>query len=166
MTWQTSLLAAAVILWAIAQYGLAVHTLRDLGRRPRVRGNNKVVWALVILGIPIVGALIYTIYGPTSFLRRDRPRMMPLEPPDHPDPVANMALPTLAHDEPTPAAFRSPESPPAPRRPRESAARADAPPRRSGFVAQDEQSSESARARGNTRSRPDAPAIRDRGDRR
>jgi len=74
MTWQTVLLAAGVVLWAAIQYGLAVHALRDLARRPRVRGENKVVWALVILGIPIAGALVYTIYGPTSFIRRDRPR--------------------------------------------------------------------------------------------
>ncbi len=70
MNWQTVLLVLLVVLWATAQYGLAAHSLMDLRRRPTVRGNNKVVWALVILGIPIAGALIYTVYGPTSFIRR------------------------------------------------------------------------------------------------
>lgn len=70
MTWQTVLLVLLVILWAAAQYGLAAHALVDLRRRPSVRGGNKVVWTLVILGVPIAGALIYTVYGPTSFIRR------------------------------------------------------------------------------------------------
>lgn len=70
MNWQTVVLVLLVLLWAVAQYGLAAHALLDLNRRPTVRGNNKVVWALVILGIPIAGALIYTVYGPTSFIRR------------------------------------------------------------------------------------------------
>lgn len=70
MNWQTVGLVLLVILWAVAQYGLAAHALLDLKRRPTVRGNNKVVWALVILGVPIAGAFIYTVYGPTSFIRR------------------------------------------------------------------------------------------------
>ena len=70
MNWQTALLGLLVVIWAAVQYGLAMHALVDLRRRPSVRGNNKVVWTLVILGIPIVGALVYTVYGPTSFIRR------------------------------------------------------------------------------------------------
>lgn len=91
MTWQTTLLATGVVLWAAVQYGLAVHALRDLDRRPRVRGNNKVVWALVILGIPIAGALVYAIYGPTSFIRRDRPRPPRLT--QAPDPLPGTEAP-------------------------------------------------------------------------
>jgi len=67
-----------VVLWATAQYGLAAHALLDLRRRPTVRGNNKVVWVLVILGVPIAGALIYTVYGPTSFIRRG-PALAPVQ---------------------------------------------------------------------------------------
>lgn len=95
MTWQTTLLAALVVLWAAIQYGLALHALRDLNRRPRVRGNNKVVWALVILGIPIVGALVYTVYGPTSFIGRERPRTPPR-------PSERVELPNLTADDPSP----------------------------------------------------------------
>jgi hypothetical protein len=79
MNWQTTLLVLLVVLWAVAQYGLAAHALLDLRRRPTVRGNNKVVWALVILGIPIAGPLVYTVYGPTSFIRRG-PQPLPSGP--------------------------------------------------------------------------------------
>lgn len=67
---QTWLIVVGIVLWAAVQYGLAYWTLRDLARRPRVRGNNKVVWALVILVLPLAGALLYAWMGPTSFLPR------------------------------------------------------------------------------------------------
>lgn len=71
---QTWLLALGIVVWGAVQYGLVYWTLRDLNRRPRVRGDNKVVWALVILTLPLVGALLYATMGPTSFLpRRGRP---------------------------------------------------------------------------------------------
>ncbi len=73
MSWQRWVLAAAVVVVGAAQYGLVVYALRDLARRPRVRGDNKVVWALVILALPFVGALLYAAVGPTSFLPRDEP---------------------------------------------------------------------------------------------
>jgi hypothetical protein len=53
-----------------AQYILAIQALRDLVRRPRVRGDNKVAWGLFILCVPIVGALVYGWMGPTSLIRR------------------------------------------------------------------------------------------------
>jgi hypothetical protein len=56
-----------------AQYILAIQALRDLVRRPRVRGDNKVAWGLFILCVPIVGALVYGWMGPTSLLRRAHP---------------------------------------------------------------------------------------------
>ena len=67
---QTWLLALGVVVWGAAQYGLVYWTLRDLARRPRVRGDNKIVWALVILTLPVAGALLYAWMGPTSFLPR------------------------------------------------------------------------------------------------
>ncbi len=69
-TWHTWGLATLIVVWGVAQYGLAYYTLRDLARRPRVRGDNKVVWALVILMLPLGGALLYASMGPTSFLPR------------------------------------------------------------------------------------------------
>jgi hypothetical protein len=66
-------LAVAVILLAGLQYGLTVYAVRDLLRRPSVRGNNKVAWGLLILGLPFIGPLLYTYMGPTSFIPRSRP---------------------------------------------------------------------------------------------
>ncbi|MGH2562262.1 MAG: PLD nuclease N-terminal domain-containing protein [Thermomicrobiales bacterium] len=78
MSWQTWLLATLIVLLGLAQYGLMAYALRDLVRRPTVRGDNKVTWALVILTLPFFGALIYTVYGPTSFIpRANRPPTRP-----------------------------------------------------------------------------------------
>ena len=71
---QTWLLATVVILWIAAQYGLAIWALRDLWQRPRVRGDNKVLWALLILILPILGPILYSSLGPASFLPRSTPR--------------------------------------------------------------------------------------------
>lgn len=70
MSVQTFLLAVLVVVYGAAQYILAAQAIRDLVRRPSVRGGNKTVWGIVILTIPIGGALLYTWMGPTSFLRR------------------------------------------------------------------------------------------------
>jgi len=74
-------LVIAVLCAAAVQYGLTIYALRDLQRRPSVRGNNKVAWGLVILTMPFVGPLLYTYMGPTSFLRRDRRPVRPLRRP-------------------------------------------------------------------------------------
>ncbi len=74
MTWQTWLNGVGIVLLGGVQYGLMVYAIRDLLRRPRVRGDNKVLWGLVILCLPIAGAMLYSVMGPTSFLPRpDRP---------------------------------------------------------------------------------------------
>lgn len=70
MSLQTFLLATAIVGFGAAQYALMFHAMRDLLHRPRVRGGNKVLWGLVILCIPIGGALLYSWIGPTSFLHR------------------------------------------------------------------------------------------------
>lgn len=79
MTVQTALAIALVAGFGAAQYILAFQSLRDLARRPRVRGGNKITWALLILCLPIFGALIYGWMGPTSLLRR--PQEPPATPP-------------------------------------------------------------------------------------
>ena len=70
---QTALLICAVLLWAGVQYGLMAWAVRDLLRRPSVRGNNKVLWAILILTVPIAGALVYVVIAPvTPFARLPR----------------------------------------------------------------------------------------------
>ena len=82
------LLIILVIIWMAAQYGLAAWALRDLWRRPRVRGEKKFVWALVILIVPVLGPVLYSSLGPTSFL--PRPGRLPSagEPGEPPTPSA------------------------------------------------------------------------------
>ena len=70
---RTALLALALVLWIAVHYGLIAWALRDLSRRSRVRGGNKATWALLILIVPVVGPLVYAVYGPTSFLSRPAP---------------------------------------------------------------------------------------------
>lgn len=67
---QNLVLATAIVVFGAAQYMLAYQAIRDLIRRPRVRGGNKMTWAIVILCIPVLGAFFYSWMGPTSFVRR------------------------------------------------------------------------------------------------
>ncbi len=69
MSVQTVLLSLAIIAFGGLQYTLVYQALRDLMRRPRVRGGNKTSWALLILCVPVAGALAYGWLGPTSFLQ-------------------------------------------------------------------------------------------------
>jgi hypothetical protein len=82
MTWERWGLAIAILIVASAQYGLIIYALRDLLRRPSVRGDNKVLWGLVILTLPFVGPLLYTYMGPTSFLPRASRALRRLPPPE------------------------------------------------------------------------------------
>ena len=53
-----------VIPLAVAELALVIFCLVDLFRADRrVRGGNKLVWALVILLISTLGALVYLIFG-------------------------------------------------------------------------------------------------------
>jgi hypothetical protein len=70
MTLERWILAILILVVAGIQYGLAIYALRDLSRRPTVRYNNKVAWALLVLALPFVGAFVYAVWGPTSFLPR------------------------------------------------------------------------------------------------
>lgn len=70
MTLQTAMLATLIMILGAAQYALCVQAIRDLVRRPRVRGDNKVLWAMGILCFPIGGAILYNWMGPTSFIHR------------------------------------------------------------------------------------------------
>ena len=73
-----------VLILAVAWYGLQIVAIRDLRERPSVRGENKLLWAFVVLCVPYAGALGYLTFGPTSF----RPR------PGRPSPVGRVATST------------------------------------------------------------------------
>jgi len=84
MTWQRSILIAAILLFAVVYYGLAAIALRDLWLRPTVRGGNKTGWALVILCLPILGAVLYGYLGtPGSVSRPGRSPEPEFTPFDH-----------------------------------------------------------------------------------
>jgi hypothetical protein len=72
---KTLLLICAVLLWAGVQYGLMTWAVRDLLQRPRVRGDNKVLWALLILTVPVIGALFYAAVAPVTPIAR-APRLV------------------------------------------------------------------------------------------
>lgn len=69
MSLQTLALATSIVVIGAIQYTLVIQALQDLVHRPRVRGGNKMIWALLVLCVPIAGALLYSSMGPTSFLR-------------------------------------------------------------------------------------------------
>lgn len=110
MTVQTALALALVIGFAAAQYTFMYQALRDLIRRPRVRGGNKVAWGLLILCVPVIGALVYGWMGPTSLIRRPRPRQD--DPVEQRIPSYPFRTPSLPNITPISKARSRHESPP------------------------------------------------------
>lgn len=47
----------------IIQLSLMIIALVDLVRRQKVRGDSKVVWALIIIFINLIGPIVYLIGG-------------------------------------------------------------------------------------------------------
>lgn len=54
---------ALIIPLILIQLGLMIFALVDLIKREKVKGGNKVVWALVIVLINIIGPIVYLIFG-------------------------------------------------------------------------------------------------------
>jgi hypothetical protein len=48
---------------AILQLAIMVVALVDLVKREKVRGDSKVVWALLIIFINLIGPIVYLIAG-------------------------------------------------------------------------------------------------------
>ncbi len=48
---------------ALIQLTLLIIALMDLVKREYVRGGNKIVWALVIVFISMIGPIVYLIVG-------------------------------------------------------------------------------------------------------
>ncbi len=47
----------------VIEVGLMVIALLDIIKRERVRGDNKVVWILVVVLIGVVGPIAYLLFG-------------------------------------------------------------------------------------------------------
>jgi ATP/ADP translocase len=47
----------------VIQLSLMIAALIDLARREAVRGGSKLVWALVIVLINIIGPILYLLWG-------------------------------------------------------------------------------------------------------
>lgn len=70
MALETIVAGIGVLAVAVSWYGLQAVALRDLRDEPRVRGDNKVLWALAILCLPYAGAIAYLSVGPMTLRRR------------------------------------------------------------------------------------------------
>ena len=70
MSWQRSILIAAILLFAVVYYGLAFVALRDLYRRPIDGGQNRTGWSLTILCLPVLGAMLYGYLGANAPVSR------------------------------------------------------------------------------------------------
>jgi hypothetical protein len=47
----------------LLEIGLLVFALLDVIKRKRVRGNNKIIWILIIVLVEIIGPIIYLAIG-------------------------------------------------------------------------------------------------------
>jgi hypothetical protein len=47
----------------IIQVIIMVVALVDLAKRKRVKGENKVVWALIIILVNLIGPILYLVWG-------------------------------------------------------------------------------------------------------
>lgn len=47
----------------LLELGLLIFALIDVIRRQRVKGNNKVIWILIIVLINVIGPIIYLAIG-------------------------------------------------------------------------------------------------------
>ncbi len=52
-----------IIPLLILQLALMIVALVDLIKRQRVKGDNKVLWALLIVLVNIIGPAVYLIFG-------------------------------------------------------------------------------------------------------
>lgn len=56
-------LLAVIIPLALVQLGLMIWAIVDLIKRDTVRGDSKVVWAIVIILFSTLGPIVYLVWG-------------------------------------------------------------------------------------------------------
>lgn len=59
-TWKLIVLLLPVI---VIQFTLMIVAIIDLAKREQVRYDNKVIWAVVIVLINLIGPIVYLIWG-------------------------------------------------------------------------------------------------------
>ncbi|MCL1885193.1 MAG: PLD nuclease N-terminal domain-containing protein [Dehalococcoidia bacterium] len=69
IVWIISLLIIAVI--SLLSLGLMIWALVDVLRRENVRGDNKIIWVLVILLASVIGPIIYLAIGRSDKNKRE-----------------------------------------------------------------------------------------------
>jgi len=57
------MLALLLIPIALIELGLMVWALIDISKRKYVKGNNKVVWILIIVLVSTIGPILYFFLG-------------------------------------------------------------------------------------------------------
>ncbi len=138
MTWGTVLAGIAILGMAVSWYGLQFVALRDLHARARVRSGNRVLWALVILCVPYLGALGYTIWGPTGApARTARPELRPAAPTRLTRADAAPVVPAPRARRPEPSGVSSRHTPTYPVRPAMTIRRPTAPLSRDPVIGTD-----------------------------
>ena len=54
---------ALIVPLVLIELGLTVFALYDLVKRDKVKGDNKILWGLVIVFIGIIGPIVYLVFG-------------------------------------------------------------------------------------------------------
>lgn len=57
------MLFALLVPLVLIEVGLMVWGVVDLVKRDRVRGGNKLIWAIVIVFVSIIGPVLYLAWG-------------------------------------------------------------------------------------------------------
>lgn len=52
-----------IIPLVVIEFGLLIFALVDLVKRPKVKGDNKLLWGILIVLVGIIGPLVYFILG-------------------------------------------------------------------------------------------------------
>ena len=52
-----------IIPLVVIEFGLLIFALVDLVKRPKVRGDNKLLWGILIVLVGNIGPLVYFILG-------------------------------------------------------------------------------------------------------
>lgn len=58
---------AALVLFGIFHWVLAIMLLNDMTRREKEKGGRKVFWVIAIIFITLLGSMLYLLFHPSYF---------------------------------------------------------------------------------------------------